>query len=77
MIGLNSIDRSASWYYAPGNHEYYDSEFHKTNEQMKNDAINTNVHFLLNGSVKIADTLFIGGTLWTDFMLLGKELKER
>jgi len=63
--------------FVAGNHEYYGSEFHKTNKMMKDDAINTNVHFLLNGSVKIADTLFIGGTLWTDFMLLGKELREK
>jgi len=60
-----------------GNHEYYGSEFHKTNEMMKEDSKNTNIHFLLNGSVKIADTLFIGGTLWTDFMLLGKELRDK
>ena len=46
--------------FVPGNHECYGSEFHKANKMMKENAQNTNVHFLLNGSVKIADTLFIG-----------------
>lgn len=59
--------------YIPGNHEYYGCEMLSHNRKMKSLAQNTNVEVLINNSVEIDGVLFIGATLWTDFLLYGKE----
>ncbi len=55
-----------------GNHEYYGSDFHTVVPTIKK-AIDSamvsdwcNVHLLDNESVTIDDTIFVGGTLWTN-----------
>lgn len=54
--------------YLPGNHEYYDHEFHEAHAAMKATA-NERVR-LLDCSVAITDQVrFLGCTLWTDYTL--------
>lgn len=54
--------------FVPGNHEYYGTEVRDFDEKMKLKCAKLeNVHFLNPGWVKIQDTIFIGGTLWTNF----------
>lgn len=54
--------------YITGNHEYYGTEIRDFDAKMKLKCENVEgVHFLNPGWVKIGDTIFIGGTLWTDF----------
>lgn len=54
--------------YVPGNHEYYGTDIRDFDAKMKVKADRIeNFHFLNPGHVKIGDTIFIGGTLWTDF----------
>lgn len=54
--------------FVPGNHEYYGTEIRDFDAKMvlKCKALE-DVHFLNPGWVKIKDTIFIGGTLWTNF----------
>ncbi|WP_247350610.1 MULTISPECIES: metallophosphoesterase [unclassified Bradyrhizobium] len=71
-------DRGRKVLYVPGNHDYY--SFHdkhhpelKTtweaqNAQMPEVAADLGIILLNDSSVEIDDVLFIGATLWTDFM---------
>lgn len=53
--------------YIAGNHEFYNGKWLKTLEILRDECSKfTNVHFLEDNSVTINDTLFVGGTLWTD-----------
>ena len=50
-----------------GNDEHYDGEFvRKISVMKKKFRGHTNVHILDKESVVISDTMFFGGTLWTD-----------
>lgn len=54
--------------YVPGNHEYYGTSIRDFDAKMAlKCAPIPDVHFLNPGWVKIQDTIFIGGTLWTNF----------
>lgn len=54
--------------FVPGNHEYYGTEIRDFDAKMKLKCASIpDVHFLNPGWVKIKDTIFIGGTLWTNF----------
>lgn len=57
--------------YVAGNHEYYGYTLPRLNEHLKLQSAGSNVHFLQNESLVIGDTLFVGGTLWTNFNLYG------
>lgn len=57
--------------YVLGNHEFYGTALPKHIGKMKAAAQGTNVIVLENDSVEIADTVFFGCTLWTDFDLFG------
>lgn len=53
--------------YVAGNHEHYHGDFKYTlSEIKKNLAYLPNVHVLDKESYKIGDTIFVGGTLWTN-----------
>lgn len=55
--------------YIPGNHEYYGSgmTLEATREKYRAEFKGSNVHFLdQGGRVQIGNTMFLGGTLWTD-----------
>jgi predicted phosphodiesterase len=57
--------------YVPGNHEFYGCDIDRTVEKARQAAAGTNVRILQNDSVEIDGVLFVGGTFWTDFALLG------
>ena len=59
--------------YVLGNHEFYDTGYESVRDKVEGITQGTDVHFLDGDSVIIDDVMFIGATLWTDFMLLGKE----
>lgn len=59
--------------FVPGNHEYYRSEIGIENEMMEQSASVYGVHVLNRAEVVIGDVRFLGATLWTDFLLFGKE----
>ena len=53
--------------YVAGNHEHYKGEYHKTLAILKTVCSNfPNLHFLEQQTVKIANYVFIGTTLWTN-----------
>jgi predicted phosphodiesterase len=57
--------------YVLGNHEYYRCAYPKHLADLRQMTIGTNIHLLENDRVEIADVVFLGCTLWTDFELLG------
>ena len=58
--------------YVEGNHFFYCNDFFGRIQELKAKlSLPKNVHFLENESVDIKGVLFVGATLWTDF--LGKD----
>jgi UDP-2,3-diacylglucosamine pyrophosphatase LpxH len=54
--------------YISGNHEHYHGAYDETYNILRTQlAKHTNIHILNNEHITIGDTLFFGGTLWTDF----------
>jgi len=59
--------------YVEGNHFFYRNDFFGRIPELKAKLpFPANVHFLENGSAEIGGVLFVGATLWTDF--LGKDI---
>lgn len=53
--------------YVAGNHEFYHGKFFQGLDTLREECAQySNIHFLENNSVTIDDTIFVGGTLWTD-----------
>jgi predicted phosphodiesterase len=50
-----------------GNHEYYGSDINKALDDLKTLLPYPNLHILDGEYLEIDNTLFIGGTLWTDY----------
>lgn len=59
--------------YVPGNHEYYDGEYHEVAEALRERTAGSNVRLLDNDEAVIGGVRFLGSTLWTDFELFGEE----
>jgi len=59
--------------YVTGNHELYNQRFPAHIDAMRDEAKESNVHFLENDSVVINDVKFLGCTLWTDFKVFGRD----
>jgi predicted phosphodiesterase len=57
--------------YILGNHEYYGQAYPRHVEKLKEQALGTRIHVLENDVLCMADIVFLGCTLWTDFKLLG------
>lgn len=55
--------------YVPGNHEYYDGEFHAVQHSMRRAADSAGMEFLDCDECEIGGVRFLGCTLWTDFSL--------
>ena len=54
--------------YIAGNHEHYHGTYDETHNILKTQlAKHTNIHVLDREHITIGDTLFFGGTLWTNF----------
>lgn len=57
-----------------GNHEYYGAAMLSSIQEARNvAALIPNIHFLENDVVELDGVAFIGGTLWTDFKLGGRD----
>ncbi|TCU13736.1 metallophosphoesterase [Rhizobium sullae] len=55
-----------------GNHEFYGASMQESIRDARAFAHrHPNIHFLENDAVDIGDVRFVGGTLWSDFRLLG------
>ncbi|MAB12703.1 metallophosphoesterase [Parvibaculum sp.] len=54
--------------YVPGNHEFYDGILEDVIEDLRA-ASNDEVHVLMNDTVKLDGTRFVGTTLWTDYRI--------
>lgn len=67
-------DKYENVIYVMGNHEHYLCNLSNTENTIKECfSKHKNFHFLNNDCVLIANTLFSGGTLWTDFNNADKE----
>jgi predicted phosphodiesterase len=60
--------------YVPGNHEFYGGSLDTTLDQLKEMSAGTNVRVLDDDVVTLDGVRFLGSTLWTDFLLCGREL---
>jgi hypothetical protein len=58
-----------------GNHEFYGASVVESLQDAKIAGGSPDLHFLENDTVRIDGVLFIGGTLWTDFRLFGRDPK--
>lgn len=58
--------------FVAGNHEFYGGEMSNVKYELKVDAAEMNVHYLENSRAIIDGVRFIGGTLWTDYLLYGE-----
>ena len=63
--------------YVPGNHEFYGGSVDGTLAELRSLCNGTDVRLLDDDEVVLDGVRFVGSTLWTDFMLLGADLRER
>jgi predicted phosphodiesterase len=62
--------------YVPGNHEFYGGSLDTTLDQLKEMSAGTNVRVLDDDVVTLDGVRFLGSTLWTDFLLFGRDRRE-
>lgn len=55
--------------YVPGNHEYYQGRLDTLDAELKRECERYEIHFLQRESVTLDGVVFLGCTLWTDFLL--------
>jgi len=67
------LDKNIPVVLVNGNHEFYGRDLVSHTEQTREKCAKLGIHFLQNNSVEIMGYTFIGGTLWTDFNLLGNQ----
>ncbi|CAN7343210.1 hypothetical protein LJR009_002877 [Bosea sp. LjRoot9] len=60
-----------------GNHEFYGAEVNSSRKAGRELADRLGIHPLDPGTIVIDGVRFIGGTLWTDFDLLGRPIEAR
>jgi predicted phosphodiesterase len=76
-VALRPCFANSSVILVPGNHEYYDGVMPQVMAAMRERIAlakaqgHHHVHLLDNQTVLVDNTLFIGGTLWTDYALYG------
>lgn len=60
--------------FVAGNHEYYGGSVQEAirDARLLRERY-PNIHFLENEAVDVGDVRFVGGTLWTDFRILGRD----
>ena len=63
--------------FVPGNHEFYGTEIGAALREGKALAQTAGIHLLAPGAVIIGGARFVGGTLWTDYNLLGDARSAR
>lgn len=62
--------------YVGGNHECYGTAVPRLYEKLHLLAEGTHIHYLENREVILGSTRFLGCTLWTDYGLLGDNVRE-
>lgn len=62
--------------YVLGNHEHYFHAVPELANQLREEALGTNIHVLENDAIVIDGVRFLGCTLWTDYQILGQEFVE-
>ncbi|AJD41704.1 phosphatase [Rhizobium sp. SEMIA 4085] len=69
----DTIAREIPVIFVAGNHDFYGASIEESIRDSREFAAGfSNVHFLENDAVEIGGVRFIGGTLWTDFRLFGR-----
>lgn len=63
--------------YVAGNHEFYHFHWEKLLDDLREEALKQEVHFLENDSLNIDGVRFLGATLWTDFDYLGRSRRSQ
>jgi predicted phosphodiesterase len=59
--------------HVPGNHEYYDGEFHAVRQAMRRRAGELGIVHLDDDAAVVDGVRFVGATLWADLLLYGPE----
>ena len=62
--------------YVPGNHEFYGGSIDGTIAALRDLCEGTNVRLLDDDEVVLDGVRFLGSTLWTDFLLFGRERRD-
>jgi len=62
--------------YVPGNHEFYDARLERMAVEMRHAAAELGIHYLDNNVLDLDGVRFIGSTLWTDFLLMGDDMRR-
>jgi predicted phosphodiesterase len=62
--------------YVPGNHEFYGGSVDATLDELKALSAGTNVRVLDDDAVALDGIRFLGTTLWTDFLLFGRDQRD-
>lgn len=70
------LARRAPVVYVAGNHEYYRGAMPALTDKLRARARDRGVFFLDNDSATIDGVRFLGCTLWTDFLLFGRERRQ-
>ena len=55
--------------YVPGNHEFFDADWHQTREELRRAAEGTRVRILDSDECVLGGVRWLGCTLWTDYAL--------
>lgn len=63
--------------YVLGNHEFYEAQDEPVEDRIKEIIQGTDVHVLDGQYVIIDGVMFVGATLWSDFMLCGEDKHRR
>jgi Icc-related predicted phosphoesterase len=79
--GMQAIELFKDWpvpvVYLAGNHEFYGLSFDRTRVGLRKAAEGTSVHFLDNDSLDFGGVRFLGGTLWTDYLLPSNQTQRQ
>ncbi|QXZ10719.1 metallophosphoesterase family protein [Comamonas sp. Y33R10-2] len=60
-----------------GNHELYHGHWERTLDEMREEAMRNEVHFLENDAMTLNGVEFLGTTLWSDFEYFGTDHVEQ
>ncbi|MCC6474585.1 MAG: metallophosphoesterase [Burkholderiales bacterium] len=63
--------------YVPGNHEYYEGEYHAVRAELHAAAHATGIRLLDPGEAVIGGVRFLGCTLWTDYSLASPQARPK
>jgi predicted phosphodiesterase len=63
--------------YVAGNHEFYGAEIGGLRKQLRAEALRSGIYLLDDDEVEIDGVRFVGGTLWTDWWLVGGAVRNQ